>query len=44
MNAAERYPIGTPGLKWNDADKSAWLALQSVKRSYKAQVLAKVLA
>lgn len=44
MNAAERYPIGTPGQKWNDADKSAWLALQSVKRSYKEQVLTKVLA
>ena len=44
MNVAEHYPIGTPGQKWNDADKSAWLALQSVKRSYKEQVLAKVLA
>ncbi len=44
MNAAEHYPIGTPGQKWNDADKSAWLALQSVKRSYKEQVLTKVLA
>ena len=44
MNAAEHYPIGTPGQTWNDADKSAWLALQSVKRSYKEQVLTKVLA
>ncbi|MEZ9198602.1 M14 family metallocarboxypeptidase [Shewanella sp. 10N.286.54.B9] len=44
MNAAEHYPIGTPGQKWNDTDKSAWLALQSVKRSYKEQVLTKVLA
>ena len=44
MNAVEHYPIGTPGQKWNDTDKSAWLALQSVKRSYKEQVLTKVLA
>ncbi|WOT06453.1 M14 family metallopeptidase [Shewanella youngdeokensis] len=40
----QAYPIGTPGKKWDEADKSAWLAMQSVKRSYQELVLSKVLA
>ncbi|MDB2386827.1 M14 family metallocarboxypeptidase [Shewanella sp.] len=43
MSTTEYYPIGTPGQKWDQADKSAWFALQSVKRSYQQQVLTKVL-
>lgn len=38
------YSIGVNGQKWSDTDKSAWLAMQSVKRSYQEQVLSKVLA
>ncbi len=33
------YPIGTPGVAWGVAEKSAWLAQQSAKRSYKDEVL-----
>ncbi len=40
MNQA-RYPTGTPGIKWGDTEKSAWLALQSIKRSYAEEVLQK---
>jgi hypothetical protein len=36
------YPIGTPGKKWGDAEKSQWLALQSVKRTYAQEVLQKL--
>ncbi|MEP6881198.1 MAG: M14 family metallocarboxypeptidase [Dokdonella sp.] len=28
------YPIGTPGMPWGDVEKAAWLAQQSIKRSY----------
>ncbi|PKH59183.1 peptidase [Shewanella sp. Choline-02u-19] len=44
MNSSQHYPIGSTGQKWSDADKLAWLAMQSVKRSYQEQVLSKVLA
>ena len=36
------YPIGTPGQKWGDSEKAEWLALQSVKRSYQEEVVAKL--
>ncbi|EWH07375.1 peptidase [Pseudoalteromonas lipolytica SCSIO 04301] len=36
------YPIGTPGKPWNDADKKAWLELQSVKRSYQDDVVSQL--
>ncbi|MDZ4728480.1 MAG: M14 family metallocarboxypeptidase [Xanthomonadales bacterium] len=36
------YPIGTPGSKWGDAEKAAWLARQSIKRSYAQEVLKKL--
>ncbi len=34
MNDAQNYPIGTPGEKWGEAEKAAWLAEQTIKRSY----------
>jgi len=34
------YPIGTPGVPWNAADKAAWLARQRMQRSYAAEVVA----
>lgn len=34
-----RFPIGTPGVPWGAAEKAAWLARQSVKRSYADDVL-----
>jgi len=42
MNKSQTYPIGTPGQKWNEQDKSQWLAMQEIKRSYKEEVLAKL--
>lgn len=36
------YPIGTIGQKWDDTEKSEWLAMQTIKRSYKDEVLDKV--
>ncbi len=39
MTNTSRYPIGTPGTPWGEAERSAWLALQSVKRSYADEVL-----
>ena len=33
------YPIGTPGVPWGPAEKAAWLARQSRKRSYPDDVL-----
>ena len=33
------YPIGTPGLAWGAAEKSAWRSRQTVKRSYETDVL-----
>jgi hypothetical protein len=33
------YPIGTPGLPWGEAEVATWLARQTVKRSYAADVL-----
>lgn len=36
------YPIGTPGKKWGEADKQKWFEQQTVKRSYKDEVISKV--
>lgn len=33
------YPIGTPGVCWGPAEVAAWLARQSRRRSYEADVL-----
>jgi hypothetical protein len=37
----QAYPIGSPGIPWDEDDKKAWLKLQDVKRSYAQEVLAK---
>ncbi|GAA0854564.1 M14 family metallocarboxypeptidase [Aliiglaciecola litoralis] len=37
------YPIGTPGQPWGEAEKAQWLANQDIKRSYKDQVLDKIM-
>ena len=34
------YPIGTPGTPWGDAERAAWLASQTKKRSYADEVVA----
>ena len=42
MTANDPYPIGTPGTPWGQAEKDAWFAAQSIKRSYAEQVLARL--
>ena len=42
MNLAQAYPIGTPGLKWGDQEKTEWRGAQTIKRSYRDEVLAKI--
>ena len=40
MKNTAAYPIGTPGKPWGAAERAAWLARQSVKRSYADEVVA----
>ena len=42
MKDAQTYPIGTPGEKWGKNEKAAWLAEQTIKRSYAEEVVAKL--
>lgn len=42
MNQESPYPVGTPGQKWGADEKAAWLARQSIKRSYRDEVLSKL--
>ena len=42
MNSNNAYPIGTPGKKWGDDERAAWLGAQSVKRLYAEEVLPQV--
>ncbi|MDF2155162.1 M14 family metallocarboxypeptidase [Vibrio sp. CAU 1672] len=42
MKNKSTYPIGTPGQKWGAAERQAWLARQTVQRSYHQQVIAKI--
>jgi hypothetical protein len=39
MSDQSFYPIGTPGIPWGAPEKAAWLARQTRKRSYEADVL-----
>lgn len=36
------YPIGTPGTPWSDDEKAQWFEAQTIKRSYKEEVLDKL--
>jgi len=42
MTDTQNYLIGTPGKKWGENEKTAWLAAQSIKRSYADEVIAKL--
>ena len=35
-------PIGTPGKPWDENDKAAWLASQSIQRAYSEEVVAQL--
>jgi len=39
MTTQSRYPIGTPGVAWGDAERAQWLSRQTRQRSYEADVL-----
>lgn len=36
------YPIGVTGQQWGEAEKALWLTKQTIKRSYQAEVAAKI--
>jgi hypothetical protein len=42
MDNTQSYEIGTPGQKWTAEDKAAWLAKQTVARTYQQEVLDKL--
>ena len=42
MSNEQVYLIGKQGEKWGDNEKSQWLSLQSIKRSYQLDVLTKI--
>lgn len=42
MTTSAHYPIGTPGRPWGEAEVAAWLAGQTRKRSYAADVLGRI--
>ena len=42
MNADQEYPIGQPGNAWGQAEITAWRDLQTVKRRYADEVVAKL--
>ncbi|MDE3073163.1 MAG: M14 family metallocarboxypeptidase [Pseudomonadota bacterium] len=39
MTTRAPYPIGTPGIPWGAAEVAAWRSRQTVRRSYRADVL-----
>ena len=39
MTMTSRYPIGTPGQPWDNAEKAEWRARQRVQRSYMDEVV-----
>lgn len=41
-NPSSFYPIGTPGTPWGEAEKSQWLARQTVQRSYAGEVVSAI--
>ena len=42
MDTESRYHIGTPGVKWGEAEKKQWFTQQQVRREYSDEVLAKL--
>ena len=44
MNNQKTYPIGTPGKKWGEDEKTEWRMAQAVRRSYSEEVLVKLAA
>lgn len=38
----DRYPIGTPGEPWGEAERTLWRRTQQIRRSYDTEVVAKL--
>ena len=43
-STAPIFPIGTPGKPWSAEEQAEWLATRKVHRSYKEEVLDKLMA
>ena len=41
-NTSKHYPIGKANTPWGELEKQQWLTAQSIKRSYKEEVLSKL--
>ncbi|MGD8170654.1 M14 family metallopeptidase [Vibrio sp. TRT 21S02] len=44
MQSSYSYPIGTPGEKWGDEERTAWRNQTVVKREYQEEVVSKIQA
>lgn len=44
MHSSYSYPIGTPGQKWQDAERIAWREQTTIKREYQQEVVPKIQA
>ena len=44
MHSSYSYPIGTPGQKWQDAERLAWREQTTIKREYQQEVVPKIQA
>jgi len=42
MNDPSQYPIGTPGIPWQQAEKRQWFEAQTIQREYRSEVLDKL--
>ena len=44
MKDSYSYPIGEPGKKWTDVERTAWRESQTIKREYQQEVVPKIKA
>ncbi|MEF1230286.1 peptidase, partial [Vibrio fortis] len=44
MKDSYSYPIGEPGKKWTDVERTAWRESHTIKREYQQEVVPKIKA
>ncbi|KEQ19793.1 M14 family metallopeptidase [Endozoicomonas numazuensis] len=44
MGGSYRFPIGTPGQKWDEEERKAWYKQTTIKREYQKEVVPKIMA
>ena len=44
MKSSYSYPIGEPGKKWTEVERTAWRESQTIKREYQQEVVPKIKA